>query len=397
MRAWVSVIFAMAACATPEAARPVAHRTHAASASASSSASATVVREEHPKPAVPTRCQTIESGFEERVRDAFTKANTEALAAVREERDPISKKLVNVRAELAKATAQDVSDRLKAQIATLEQRRTREHPARTDAPLMGLDALRANDLCVEGADAAWATSLTNVEVVPADTRAWDEPVAWTIHAERVVVRDDGTSETSASLAALVGPIPKDGTIVAKRLAPHDLDGDHASEWYVLVGSPSAVATYHLLTFRDGAIRPYASKPPMEITTITSPDKDTIALSHVDWLGDYKPCGTTTTQDVWGPRLAIDVLPDGTFSMSTPAARERNKSFCDDAPEHLFRVDQIVCAKMHGTSTDALAARVRKDDALFDCKTLTRADDPRTFTEEFPFLLKATKLPVPYTK
>ncbi len=393
MRERVLVFLAMAACATPEVARTVTRG--AASASASSSASATVARDQQPKPAAPTRCQMIENHFDDRVRDAFTKANADALTAVREERDPISKRLAGARAELAKATAQSEIDGLKAKIATLEQRRTREHPSRTDASLMGLDALRANDVCVEGSDAAWATSLASIEVVPTDAQAWDEPSAWTIHAERVVVRGDGANEVSASLAALVGPIPKDGTIVAKRLAPHDLDGDHASEWYVLVGSASAVAAYRLLTFRDGAIRPYAAKSPMEITTIAT-DKDAITFSHVDWLGDYKPCGRNTTEDVWGPRLAIDVLGDGTFSMTTPAARDRNKSFCDEAPEHLYQIDQVVCAKMHGASADALAARVRKDDAMFDCKTVLRADDPRNFTDEFPFLLKATKLPVPYT-
>jgi hypothetical protein len=236
------------------------------------------------------------------------------------------------------------------------------------AELKGLNKLGT---CQPAGLGSWALSLAHVSGA-------GEPTARSVKLELEVVRIDlDGKRTSGSFGTFeIAP----GGFELGALVAYDYDDDGNDELIVPYELKALPASAHegpalapIWSFSDTTITPYAKAPSIA---------GGFSVEHLDFdmrpdLGGYGPfvaylgadCGAKVCPPrLSGPRLFFHSLPDGGFSVNDDAVGAALKRTCSSKPAAVVlpvsgipslekSAKNLVCARAHGVTSDALHAEL----------------------------------------
>lgn len=177
----------------------------------------------------------------------------------------------------------------------------------------------------------------------------------------------------------------------------DYDGDGVPELFVEAREEGEeghrAARIELLTFRGGAIAPYA--PATGIAYVGARDVDGDGrpelILHAGYTEALEGCGSGFEYDRPEPWFIAHALPDGTFSRDDAAAKAFVRKSCPASPSSIASSFDAMCARLwakdvakerarvlasctHWSCDDANAGKPQKKSATEDCERRARFFD-----------------------
>jgi hypothetical protein len=234
------------------------------------------------------------------------------------------------------------------------------------------------------------------ELVPTGSGHWvyapyERKLVWQVEAQRCRV---------IAHAAPTGPIAvyrevTEYNFYEPRLErAWDIDGDGVLEafWHASFYNEGETDRWSaLLTRRAGTIAPWPLPDVGRLVEMSDRTGDGRPDAVYELLVHSTQCASGFGIEHETVEIVAEALPDGSFSLETPAARRHLRSQCPVAPTRLDSPRAVVCARLHGADSANVRRRIQRQYAPFDCAAAVQA--PRAH-EYFEALLEAAAITVP---
>ncbi len=169
---------------------------------------------------------------------------------------------------------------------------------------------------------------------PQTTSRGPDPVRNCCQSDRVL------NEATAAFVPVFFDFDHDGS---PEVYLHGYDGDDTRyfEWH------------HLLTFRGGAIAPYAPSAGIAITGMADVDGDGIPDLQSNY--GYGLVGHTAGAPTW-PTFVVHATADGAFHSDDEVARTAARAWCPNRPARVTSWRDALCTRMWSSSPGEVSAR-----------------------------------------
>ena len=272
--------------------------------------------------------------------------------------------------------------------------------------------------CFETPGGAWAIALVKAQLAPLSSFDWSDfhldGTLALIHVDRSgsvvevpISTEAGASETTGDFfnRELFEPsLPNCCSFTFGGLAQptlFDFDGDGEPEIHVAASYGHEGVhdeSDELFTFRAGRVEPYPPAKAYPFVDVIDETGDGLPdLVMAEELDGGESCGSGFPVEGRGLDFIAHALPGGAFSADDEAAREHAKKRCPVPPAAIRSFEDVLCAKLWGSSQAELERVVRTSFVKWDCaaEAAGRAQHPRAALDH-ELMLSAAASRVPFT-